>query len=242
VPLPRRASRWLQRQFNLCPASWITAVTVRSPKGLRRRADRLSGQRQEHLRQLRCTVRQREKLDRYLELAVPVTDAIRLPGDQLFEQVLGTLQSRLTIAVADVLEQNNEFRATADFKRRRAIVDFLVQRDGFSEDILPGQGRSVQNVFSVGLRIFALATLNPDQHRPFLVLDERDCWLRPDLAPRLGHFISGAARDLGFVVLMISHHDMRVFEKCADRILRFVPDSHRVSLYEHGRQSEAVDI
>ena len=86
-----------------------------------------------------------------------------------------------------------------------------------------GQGGSVANILSVGLRMFALTTLDPSQHRRFLVLDEQDCWLRPDLVPRLVKIVHDAGRALGFQVLMISHHDATNFSRYADRIYRLTP-------------------
>jgi ABC-type glutathione transport system ATPase component len=72
-------------------------------------------------------------------------------------------------------------------------------------------------------RLFALTTLDPVQHRRFLVLDEQDYWLRPDLVPKLVKIVQEAGRALGFQVIMISHHDLSVFEQFADKVCRFVP-------------------
>jgi ABC-type branched-subunit amino acid transport system ATPase component len=75
--------------------------------------------------------------------------------------------------------------------------------------------------------MFALATLDEAVHRRFLVLDEQDCWLRPDLVPRLVKIVHEAGQALGFQVLMISHHDVALFERYADRIYQFEPDGER---------------
>ncbi len=61
-------------------------------------------------------------------------------------------------------------------------------------------------------------------HRRFLVLDEQDCWLRPDLVPRLVKIVHEAGRALGFQVLMISHHDPALFQRYADKIYQFQRD------------------
>jgi hypothetical protein len=42
--------------------------------------------------------------------------------------------------------------------------------------------------------------------------------------PRLVKMVHDAGRALGFQVLMISHHDVSIFERYADRIYEFVPD------------------
>ena len=86
----------------------------------------------------------------------------------------------------------------------------------------------MQNVLSVGLRMFALATLDEDHHRRFLVLDEQDCWLRPELVPRLVNIVHRAAKELEFQVLMISHHDVGLFDRYADRVYRLTPNKSTV--------------
>jgi hypothetical protein len=214
----------------------------RSPETLRRKAEQLAGRREEHLAALARIRNQIEETDRFLRLAEPVTEALRTLGMQLFEQVLGTMQSRLTVALQEVLEQPLEFRAVADFKRGSAVVEFCIMRDGNPESVLLGQGGSVQNVLSTGLRLFALATLDPEKHRPFLVLDEQDCWLRPELVPRLVRIIAEAARELGFQALMISHHDIGLFEQYADRVLELVPADQTVTVRVHNPSAETTDV
>jgi hypothetical protein len=209
----------------------VPARGPRAPEPLRRRAERLAGMRDQHRRSLNRLDRDLSGLDDYLQLAVPVTDALRLLGEQLFGEVLGKLETRLSIALQDVLDQPDiNVRAEADFKRGGATVGFSVERNGNREDIQRGQGGSVHNILSVGLRIFALATLDPAVHRGLLVLDEQDCWLRPDLVPGLVKMVADAAHELGFQVLMISHHDVRLFEQFADRIDRLEPAGSTVTV------------
>ena len=82
--------------------------------------------------------------------------------------------------------------------------------------------------------MFALSTLDTSVHCRFLVLDEQDCWLRPDLVPRLVKIVHDACRDrkLGFQVIMISHHDISAFEQYADKIYQFVPSTDGVRVRE----------
>ena len=138
------------------------------------------------------------------------------------------LESKLTIAIQEVLGQPIKFKSTPNFKRGAAAVSFSIDREGNEEDVLRGQGGSVQNVLSVGLRMFALATLDEDHHRRFLVLDEQDCWLRPELVPRLVNIVHRAAKELEFQVLMISHHDVGLFDRYADRVYRLTPNKSTV--------------
>ena len=194
------------------------------PHDVRRRVDQLLGKLDDRARHSRRLANRFSELNQYLAVADRVTVALETLSEQLFEQLLGIVQEKLTIALQEILEQPLKFRAVADFKRGQATVEFCVERDGHEEDILRGQGGSVANILSVGLRMFALTTLDESKHRRFLVLDEQDCWLRPDLVPRLVKIVHEAGQALGFQVLMISHHDSAIFERYADRIYEFIPD------------------
>jgi hypothetical protein len=90
---------------------------------------------------------------------------------------------------------------------------------------MKGQGGSVANLLSVGLRMFALTTLEEQQHQRFLVLDEQDCWIRPDLVPRLVKIVHEAGKALGFQTLMISHHELSSFSGYADKIYEVSPNA-----------------
>jgi hypothetical protein len=196
-------------------------AAFRSPVESRRRTDRLLDKRNDRVNKTRRLAERFDELNRYLGIADKVTTALEQLSEQLFQQLLGIVQEKLTIALQEILEQPITFRAEADFKRGAATVEFGIERDGHKEDVLRGQGGSVANILSVGLRMFALTTLDAAQHRRFLVLDEQDCWLRPDLVPRLVKIVHEAGRALGFQVLFISHHDVALFERYADRIYQF---------------------
>lgn len=202
-------------------AGAITPCT--SPAGVRQRLERLRGRREERQRQAADVRRRIEELTGYLGVADQVTAALEELSQQLFKELLGIVEAKTTIALQEILEQPIRLRADADFKRGTATVDFWIERDGNREDVYRGQGGSVANILSVSLRMFAIATLDPARHRRFLVLDEQDCWLRPDLVPRLVKIVQQAGRALGFQVIMISHHDLGVFERYADKIYQFLP-------------------
>jgi ABC-type branched-subunit amino acid transport system ATPase component len=165
---------------------------------------------------------------KYLSVADRVTTALEQLSQQLFRELLGVIEEKLTLALQEVLEQPISLKAKAEWKRNAASVNFWIERDGQAEDILRGQGGSVANILSVGLRMFALVTLDERAHRPFLVLDEQDCWLRPDLVPRLVRIVRDAGTALGFQVLMISHHDVEAFRAFADRIYLLAPSPEGV--------------
>jgi DNA repair exonuclease SbcCD ATPase subunit len=215
---------------------------VTPPTEVRRKLERLIWRLEEDRKRLQQVARQRDELAAYLAVADQVTDALDVLSQKLFEEVLGALETHLTIAIQEVLEQPIKFRAQASFKRGTANVDFSIDRDGNEEDVQRGQGGSVQNVLSVGLRMFALATLDENEHRRFLVLDEQDCWLRPELVPRLVNIIYRAARELDFQVILISHHDLELFEEYADKIYRFEPTNEGLKVDEVRRQALNPDL
>jgi hypothetical protein len=201
-----------------------------SPAALRRRFDKLDGQRLS-LRDRRdaCDASLRRVLD-YLNLAPDVEAALDRLSQLLFAQITGALENTVTFALQEVLGQSIRLKVTQEFKRGVVTIGFHIERDGHAEDIMRGQGGSVANILSVGLRLFALAQLDERKHRRFLVLDEQDCWLAPELIPRLVKIIHDAGTKLGFQVLMISHHDASAFSDFADRIYELVPGPNGVAV------------
>lgn len=208
--------------------SSFDATAPKLPTELRKTIDRMRWQREQLQGDLKTTDEKLTQTTAYLALADQVTDALDELSQTLFEQVLGVLREKLSIAIQEVLEQPVMFRADASFKRGAASLEFSVERNGNQEDVNRGQGGSVQNVLSVGLRLFALARLDENEHRRFLILDEQDCWLRPELVPRLVNIVSRAAKELNFQVIMISHHDVTLFEQYADKIYQFDPVGDQV--------------
>lgn len=162
----------------------------------------------------------------FLERAPRVHQALEDLSQKIFQEVSHALETNLTLWLQDVLEQPLEVKVRTDYKRNAASVEFVIEREGQEEDIMRGQGGSVVNVLSVGLRIFALKLMTDDRrspHRRFLILDEPDAWLRPDRVPRLVKIIHDVGKELGFQTILISHHDVELFADYADKIYRFEP-------------------
>lgn len=194
-----------------------------SPQLLRNEFSRLDGQRQTLMQERERHASRLAELTEYLEVAPRVAEALEKLSEELFGKLAKLIETKLTVALQEVLGQAIVLKVTRDFKNGMATMAFHIERDGHAEDIMRGQGGSVANILSVGLRLFALAQADPKQHRRFLVLDEQDCWLAPDLVPRLVKIIHDAGVALGLQTLLISHHDPHVFEMYADKIYRFVP-------------------
>ena len=208
---------------------------------VRGRIDRLQGKRDELVAQQTDLNVRLTGINTYLAIADSVTNALEQLSNDVFQRELSVIESTLTKALQEVLDQPVVFRATASFKRDAASVEFSIEREGNPEDIMRGQGGSVANVVSVGLRMFAITTLDERRHRKFLVLDEQDCWLRPDLVPNLVRIVRSAARALKIQVILISHHDEAAFSQFADRIYLFQPhpDGIRVEMRDPRNEPEA---
>lgn len=198
--------------------------TLQSPTACQRRLDRLRGKRDEVMCQHQKLTEELATTNAFLDVADQVTAALEQLSNDLFRNELNVIESTLTKALQEVLDQPILFKAEASFKNSATSVEFAIERNGNTEDIMKGQGGSVANVVSVGLRMFAVTMLDESVHRRFLVLDEQDCWLHPDLVPRLVKIVHDAGTALGFQVLMISHHDVNSFVRYADRVYRMSPD------------------
>lgn len=176
-----------------------------------------------------------------MELAPKVDETLEALTQRLLDDLVHQLEDLMTKALREVIEQPLTLKAETAEKRGALNVDFHIERDGETEDILRGQGGSVTNVLSVMLRFFALSTRDPAKHRRFLVLDEQDCWLRPDLVPRLLEVVQQASRELGFQVIYISHHDRATLERYCDKVYQLRPGADGVIATEESTRAMTED-
>ncbi len=194
-----------------------------APEPLRKRFEALRWEQRVLLDRIDRNKRAVAELDAFLEMQPRVADRMDQLSRHLFGDILEEIERNLTYALREILGQDLRIVTYKEIKNRKMQVTFGIERGGAPEDILAGQGGSVCNVISVGLRLIALSQLDEREHRRFLVLDEQDCWLRPDLVPRLMAIIHTIAHKLDFQVLVISHHNVDIFREHADRIYRIEP-------------------
>ncbi len=211
--------------------SWMDMDTAQagqqdleSPMPLRRKLDQLRWRQKELHERFMRNRKVLESIDGFLEMQPRVAERLDELSRHLFGDILKEIEVNLTYALREILGQNLRVVSHREMKNRKMHVTFGIEREGQEEDILTGQGGSVCNVISVGLRLIALSQLDEHHHRRFLVLDEQDCWLRPDLVPRLMSIIHTIARKLRFQVLVISHHSVELFREHADRVYQIIPE------------------
>jgi len=198
-----------------------------SPVEMRKRFDELRwGQ-----KMLRSRIEDHKKtlreLEDFLEVQPKVAERLESLCRNLFGEILDEVERNLTFALREILGQDLRVVSTREVQRGKVSITFGIEREGQPEDILTGQGGSVCNIISVGLRLIAMSQLDGKQHRRFLILDEQDCWLRPDLVPRLMSIIYTIAQRLNFQIMVISHHDVNHFREYADRIYRILPETKK---------------
>ena len=204
------------------PAVDLAALTAER-RELTRQLDRLSGQAAAIVAAHGQARRELLEVEGFLDLAPKAAARLEELTQELFGQVLDEIETELTHAVREILGQNRTVKARRSLNKGKLSIEFEMEQDGQAEDILTGQGGSVCNILSVGLRLIALSQLDPDEHRPFLVMDEQDCWLRPDLVPGFVRLVAAIADRLGIQVLYISHHPVDLFALRADRVFTLAP-------------------
>jgi hypothetical protein len=151
----------------------------RAPDHVRSKLQQLEAMRNLFQRTQAAKTLEYENVSAYLGIADSVDQALDRLSEQLFGRIVTILEEKLTLALHEVLEQPIALKVNRDYKRGGATMSFHIERNGQPEDIMKGQGGSVANILSVGLRIFALTTLDPAVHRRFLVLEaiRKDCQL-----------------------------------------------------------------
>lgn len=148
------------------------------------------------------------------------------------ERSMGILESLLGAFLNDVLPRGQgmgeqSVQMSLDTQRGLPALQVAVRNGEQVEDALRGRGGSVANILSAGLRFIAIARTGGRANtlqgvRPFLVLDEADCWLSPDRVPAFSDVIHSLTYDLGVQVLMISHHDTALLKGFPVRLERIV--------------------
>ena len=163
-----------------------------------------------------------------IELEPQVQEVLEELQRREHERAVGAYEELLTLFLRDVLPGDRDVVMDLRTERSLPALDVFLKKgpDLPLEDALHGTGGSVTNILSSGLRFIALIRSN---QRPFLILDEPDCWIKPDLAPKFASVIQSVAEQLGVQVLMISHHDEQMFEDILPHRLRLEKNGHQLS-------------
>lgn len=125
------------------------------------------------------------------------------------QRSVGALEELLTAVLEDVLPGEGVIRLIPSYKANATHLDIALEKGGNLEDLVDGNGGAVTNVVCAGLRYAALARTG---NRPVMILDEPDCWLKPERVPAFVETISQVSAQGGFQTFFITHHDPAFFE------------------------------
>lgn len=133
------------------------------------------------------------------------------------ERTVGAYEQLLTALMQDVLPGPRELVMDLHTHGGVPALDLFIRKGSDPlEDALHGTGGSVTNILSAGLRAIALIRSGK---RRFLVMDEADCWIKPQWAPRFAEVIQQLAVELNVQILMISHHSESIFPTIRHKLL-----------------------
>lgn len=138
----------------------------------------------------------------------------------LHQRNLGVFSQLLTYFVKDVLGKDKDIVFDLYTFRNLPALKIESINDGCSEDIYEGNGGSIANIVSTGLRLIVLSRL---KNRKFIILDEPDCWLKPDHIPSFAKIIGELSEKLKIQTIIVSHHDWNFF-KDYGRVIRLYSD------------------
>lgn len=173
-------------------------------------------------KQLTTEIDKRDKNAAILQVAPAVKEAIEKLTLDLFSQETAVIRTAVDSLLRAVMSADLEFTMTPKISKNALEVELGIRRGGREEDLIRAQGGSVANVVEAGLRLVAIK-LQGDSARQFVVLDEPDCWLAPEIVPRFAEAIADVARNFDFQVLYITHHDVSRLRDAADRIIELKP-------------------
>lgn len=145
-----------------------------------------------------------------LDAAQSVQEILEDVQRQAHEHAVGAYEQMLSALLADVLPGEREVVLDLHADRGVSGMDVFIRKgeDQPLEDAWLGTGGSVTNLLSTGLRLVALMRSG---RRRFMILDESDCWIKPELVGRYAGVVTQMSQELGVQILMISHHDESLF-------------------------------
>ncbi len=138
------------------------------------------------------------------------------------ERSVGAFERLLSAILNDVLPDEGLVRLIPQFKSNTTWLDIALEKNGALEDVVDGNGGAVTNVVCAGLRFAALSRTD---NRRLMILDEPDCWLKPERVPAFVRVVSQVAAQTGTQTFFITHHDPSLFEGNVN-LVRFTADEN----------------
>ncbi len=144
-----------------------------------------------------------------LEIVEQVDATLEQLQNRAHRRSVGAFEKLLSAIVRDVLPEKGDVRLNLYQERGAPALDVQIDNAGSIEDAFDGSGGAVTNVLSAGLRFAALSRTGA---RRLIVLDEPDCWIKPERVAGFVRVLSDVARRAGTQTILISHHEPELFE------------------------------
>jgi hypothetical protein len=132
---------------------------------------------------------------------------------RVHERSVGAFESMLTAITDDVIPNPTGGRRICldlQVKRDMPALDIYQSNAGKRETITSG---AMQNVVGTGLRFIVIARSGM---RPFILLDEADCWIEDGNIHNFFNVIHQLSRDAGIQTVLITHHASEVMDFSED--------------------------
>lgn len=89
---------------------------------------------------------------------------------------------------------------------------YMETEQGDRESVVDSRGGSLANVMAAAIPFIGISRSG---NRPFIVLDEPDCWIAPSLIRPFFKMLKALSEKLGMQVLIVTHHEPELFKDIA---------------------------
>lgn len=159
--------------------------------------------------------------------------------NMLHQKNIGAFSELLSFFVKDVLKKDKDIVLDLYTYHNLPALKIESSNNGKRENIIEGNGGSIANIVSTGLRLIALSRL---PNRKFIILDEPDCWLKPEHIPLFAQIIGEISAQLNIQTVIISHHHWSFFKNYGRVIELKKEGPHLTTEIIHDTESHIKDI
>lgn len=152
---------------------------------------------------------------------------------------IGIFNELLSHLTKEVLQKEKPISLDLYTHHNLPALNVTSVNNGNKEDIYQGNGGSIANIVSTGLRLIALSRL---KKRKFIILDEADCWIEVENVPRFAKIIGQLSQKLEIQTVIISHHSWKFFQSYG-KVVEIIKDGPIVSaqtIYDNGLPLEPL--
>lgn len=186
-----------------------TAPALRQRLGqVRSRHAKLEGRRQIDAAQVEALTLRVATAKTRLGAADEVAEVLTEMQSRANSRAVGVFEKLLTAVLQDVLPEEGTVKLDLEMSGNNPALSVSLSKDGMVADVLEGTGGAVTNVVCTGLRF---AALSRTANRKFLVLDEPDCWIKPEQIPAFMKVLADVATQTNTQTMFVSHHPPEFF-------------------------------